>query len=245
MELTNLTDIQEASAYIFNSWTLGLREAQLHGRNSYFDYFRDAYRVHYLHGRINAACAIGDKIFIGDEEVTLSSVADSYFDLWHYRGTWTENGRWGSSTPTEQVGGDKDTSGGGICTKPPTNGTNGTNGSDVVITTPPTVTPDDGTGDSNTGYGGDTNTTTTVVNNNFNLRAGSQAVGIGTNLIVFYLDGIVSPLPDEDYILDAYVITASGRQQRNLVIAQQLKNGFQVSDILESGTIYYQAIPRT
>lgn len=244
MELTNLLDIQEAAAYILNSWTLGLREAQLQGRNSYFDYFRDSYRVHYLYGRIASAYVLNDKIYIGDEEVTLASVSDSYFDLWHYRGTWIESGIFGGAVDTEGLGGSKDTPNGGICTKPPTTDPEDEQGGDVTIPLPPTVTPDDGTTDSNTGEAGDS-TTTTITNNNLNLRVGHQVVSIGSNLIVFFLNGIATPLPNASYVIETYVITSSGRMQRNLVISQQLAGGFIVDDILESGTLYYQAIPIT
>lgn len=244
MEFTNLYDIQEASAYILNSWTLGLREAQLHGRNSYFELFRDAYRVHYLYGRIKASYILNDKIYIGNEETTLAAIADTYFTLWHYRGTFIENGLYGGATDTEIIGGEKDTVNIGIITKPPVDEVDdGGQGGDVETELPPIV-PDDGTGNSDTGVGGDSGGTI-VYESTINLRAGSQGVTVGTNVVTFFLNGVATPLEDNDYILDAYVVTVSGRQQRNLVVSQQLAGGFVVTDILEAGTIWYQAIPRT
>lgn len=250
MELTTLADIQEAAAYIFNSWTLGLREAQMMGRNAYFDNFKDAYRVHYLFARINAAYVKDDKIYIGNEETDLSSISSSYFDLWHYRGTWTMSGLFGSSNDTESITDVVDTENGGIVSKPPpTGGTEDSpdQGGDVTIPVIPDVTSDDGSGDSNTGEGGDAPSGSTVTYN-LSLRAGSQAVSIGANVITFYVNGVATPFESEvgaDYILDSYVLTNSGRKQSNLVVSQYLASGFVVDDILEAGVLYYQAIPRT
>ena len=162
------------------------------------------------------------------------------------------SGLFGSSNDTESITDVVDTENGGIISKPPpTGGTEDSTdqGGDVTIPVTPDVTSDDGSGDSNTGEGGDTPTgNTTTYTTTINLRAGSQAVSIGANVITFFVNGVATPFGSDvgaDYILDAYVMTNSGRKQSNLVVSQYLASGFVVDDILEAGVLYYQAIPRT
>jgi len=231
-----LDQIKQDAAYILNSWTLGLREAQFVGRNSYFDNFRDAYRIHYLYGLIDAVNDVDGTLYLGDQEITLTELKSTFSKLWHYRGVWVEGGLYGSSNLTDTISDVIDDSNTGGIGNPSTG--------DIIINLPPTITQDAGDGDSNTGTGGDV-PNVIVYESTTALRAGSQAVAIGSNFITFYLNGVATPLDTTDYVVTAFVTTSSGRQQNNLVISSKLANGFQVDDILEAGVIYYHAIPTT
>lgn len=104
---------------------------------------------------------------------------------------------------------------------------------DVDLTDFDPIVPDDGDGGS-VETGG-----TTVVDNN--MRIGQLTVGTGANVVTFYLGGVPTPFPNTNYQVDAWLITNSGYMQRQVVISNKLSNGFTVEDILEAGTLHYQA----
>jgi hypothetical protein len=95
------------------------------------------------------------------------------------------------------------------------------------------ITPDDGDGGSTETGGGTTDPD--------HYRAGSLPVVAGANAVTFLKDGVPSPLASADYILDAYVIAASGQMQNNVVPTSKTAGGFVASDVLKAGTLYYTA----
>lgn len=244
----SLYQIQEASAYILNSWTLGLRECQLMGRTGYQKYYKDAYRVHYLWGVISSAYELDGVVYVGDTAVGITYIIDTYYKLWHYRGWWFETGLWGSGGTPDAIDGGTD-GGGGIIKdgEIPDDNSEPDGGGDIVIVIPPAIDGDDGDGgsdgdgeDGDPGDGG----TTIIINTTLEYRAGQVNVVPGVAVVTFIEDGVASPLPDADYILDAYVLSNNGRMQRNLVYTRYA-SGFTVQDILETGVLHYVAMPIT
>ena len=67
------------------------------------------------------------------------------------------------------------------------------------------ITPDNGDGGSIENGG------TTVVDNN--QRVGELTVGVGANVITFYVNGVATPFPNTNYQVDAWLITNSGYMQ--------------------------------
>ena len=245
----SLYEIQEASAYILNAWTLGLRECQLMGRSAYMKYYKDAFRVHYLYAIIESAYEDNGVVYIGDSAVGITYVMDTYYKLWHYRGWWFETGIWGSGGTPDAIDGGTD-GGGGIIKdgEIPDDNTEPDPDGDIIIIIPPIITPDDGDdgsdGDGEDGDPGDDNTTIIINNTTLEYRAGQLPVVPGTAVVTFIEDGVASPLPDADYILEVYVLSTNGRMQRNLVYTRYAA-GFTVMDILEAGILYYTAMPIT
>lgn len=261
-----LTLIKEASAYILNSWTLGLRETQWYGRKSYYEKYKDAYRVHYLWQIINSAYELDGDIYVGDEIVGMTYIMDTYHKLWHYRGGWIEEGIHGSATTPDYVEGDDaiDTEVPGICVPKPEDGEDGlpgepgndgsevpggtggdgSDGGDTNIDLPPAIIPDAGDGGSD-GTGGSGDSTIIYETVNPEWRIGIVPVLVGENGVTFYKEGVPSPLPDANYVVEMYVIANDGTMQRNLVIGVKAAWGFTVTDILRAGNLHYQAIPIT
>lgn len=99
------------------------------------------------------------------------------------------------------------------------------------------IVPDDGDSGSCSGIGGS--------ETEDHYRAGSLAVTAGANPVTFLKDGVASPLPSADYIVEAWVIAQSGQRQNNVVVTGQVAGGFTASDVLKAGTLYYQAILNT
>lgn len=99
------------------------------------------------------------------------------------------------------------------------------------------IVPDDGDGGSVDSVGA------VVVDND--MRIGELAVGVGANVVTFYLGGVPTPFPNTSYQVDAWLITNSGYMQRQVVVSNKLANGFTVEDILEAGVLHYQATLNT
>lgn len=104
---------------------------------------------------------------------------------------------------------------------------------DVDLTEFDAVVPDNGDGEALPNNG------TVVVDNN--QRVGELAVGVGANVVTFYVGGVATPFPNTNYQVDAWLITNSGYMQRQVVVSNKLKNGFTVENILEAGVLHYQA----
>jgi hypothetical protein len=109
--------------------------------------------------------------------------------------------------------------------------------SDVDLSDYTDITPDNGEGGA-VEDGGSTIDTDTY-------RSGNMAVVVGSNPVTFIKDGVASPLSSNDYTVVAYVKTPGGYQQNNLQISTLTAGGFVVEDILEAGTLYYQATLNT
>lgn len=109
--------------------------------------------------------------------------------------------------------------------------------SGVDLTDFDAIVPDNGDGGSVENGG------TTVVDNN--QRVGELTVGVGANVITFYVNGVATPFPNTSYQVDAWLITNSGYMQRQVVVSNKLANGFTVEDILEAGVLHYQATLNT
>lgn len=108
---------------------------------------------------------------------------------------------------------------------------------DVDLTDFAAIVPDNGDG------GAVENNGTVVVDND--QRVGELSVGVGANVVTFYVGGVATPFPNTNYQVDAWLITNSGYMQRQVVVSNKLANGFTVEDILEAGVLHYQATLNT
>ena len=105
--------------------------------------------------------------------------------------------------------------------------------SDVDLSDYTTVVTDDG--DSGTCVPGTDSTT------DDHYRAGEVAVSAGSGTVTFIKNGVASPLASSNYRLTVYVKTASGYEQRNIVVSAKYASGFVYDDVLEAGTLNYVA----
>lgn len=75
-----------------------------------------------------------------------------------------------------------------------------------------------------------------------NYRAGSQVVTAGSNTVVFKVNNVSTPFATDQYIVHAWNIGADGSMQNNVVITNKVAAGFTASDIMDAGTLYYEAV---
>jgi len=75
-----------------------------------------------------------------------------------------------------------------------------------------------------------------------NYRAGSSLVAEGSNTILFKVDNINTPFATAAYIVHAWAIGNDGSMQNNLVLTNKVAAGFTASDVMDAGTLYYEAV---
>lgn len=75
-----------------------------------------------------------------------------------------------------------------------------------------------------------------------NYRAGSVVVTEGSNVVLFKVDNVNTPFATADYIVHAWSIGNDGSMQNNLVLTNKVAAGFTASDVMDAGTLYYEAV---
>ena len=89
------------------------------------------------------------------------------------------------------------------------------------------------------GGGGSSSSESSSSTSSDNVRAGHQASSVGTNIVTFTVDGIVSPLASADYVISAWNLTSTGYKQVNLNVTTQIAGGFVIDNVITAGTLYY------
>lgn len=73
-------------------------------------------------------------------------------------------------------------------------------------------------------------------------RAGTKASVVGSNDILFYVNSELAPFSTSNYIIHCWNVGHDGSVQNNVVITTKTADGFTASDVLDAGTLYYEAI---
>lgn len=73
-------------------------------------------------------------------------------------------------------------------------------------------------------------------------RAGQKASTVGSNTVLFYVNASLAPFDTANYIIHCWNIGTDGSMQNNVAITQKTAAGFTASDIMDAGTLYYEAV---